>query len=348
MWKAIKRSQRRFELPRIRHSRLGVTGVFSILALVLILAAAALLEMRGDRADVRRFGEFARSAQQNPIDAIVAGGRSHRFVFLSDIHGSSETKRLAIRVIEALAAGPGLDAVALEVGHDQQPYLDRYFDTTPEDASVLLSRPRTLREPGPATRDNVELYHRIWLLNEKLGADRRINVIAADLDDWPDERALSPAERSRRFGQRDSAMLHNLERELLARSSRARVLVFMTGLHALRGVHGSLMTGGSTPVDAHWLAARLAERYPGDVYSVIVDAPGSGSAGELVPFTGTRLPEVAQGVLPDGRYALPVGDAFDFLSRPVQENGMPGLTFEFLPRNYRLKDAADLYVYLGR
>lgn len=348
MWKPFERARAKFELPRVRYSKLGITGVASLAALLLILVAGAILDLGGESEEVRRFAEYARTARQDPVEAMVAAGRAHRFLFFSDIHGSTETKRLAIRVIEAMANGPGLDAIVLEVGEDQQSFIDRYFDAASEDASVLLSHPRTLREPGPATRDNVELYHRVWLLNEKLGADRRINVVAADLEGWPDQRSVSPSERARRFAQRDEAMMANLEREVLARSPRARVLIFTSGLHALKSGHGLLQTGGSTPVEAHWLAARLQQRYPGEVYSVLADAQGSGSPAELVPYTGTRLPQAAESVLTGGAFALPVTESFDFVSRPVQENGMPGLRFEIVPRSYRLKDVADLYVYLGR
>jgi erythromycin esterase-like protein len=351
MWKPFERARVKFQLPRVRYSKLGITGVVSLLVVGLILVAGGLLDLRGggNREEVQRFGTYAGQAKQDPVEAIVAGGRAHRFVFLSDIHGSTETKRLATRVVEALANGPGLDAVVLEVGRDQQTYIDRYFDASVEDASVLLSHPRTLRDPGSATRDYLELYHRIWLLNEKLGADRRINVIAADLEGWPDERAVSPTERARRFAQRDEAMAQNLERAVLGSSTRSRLLVFTTGLHALKRGQGLLQSGGSAPVEAQWLAARLEQRYPGEVYSALVDAPGSGSqAVELVPYNGTRIPKAAESVMPPGRYALPVNDAFDFVSRPVQENGMPGLHFEIAPRNYRMKDVSDLYVYLGR
>ncbi len=347
MWKAVQRAQRSIYPHRIRYSKLGVTGLFSLVALVLIVIAGWLLDLGGAREDVREFGAYARAQKRSPVETLVEAARSHRIVFLADIYGSTETKRLASEVIEAIVAGPGLDAVVVEVGHDQQPYLDRYFDRTPEDASVLVSHARTLREAGPGSRGYLDLYHRIWQLNEKLGADRRIQVIAADLEGWPPERALSTADRARRFSERDSAMVSNLEREVLANSPRSRILVFMTGLHGLKSGTGQLQTGGTAPVTVQWLAARLEERFPGDVHSTIVDAPGSGSMDELVPFTGTRLPAEAESVLPAGRYLLRVNDSFDFLSRPIRESAGPGLTFDILPRRYRLKDVVDDYIHLG-
>jgi hypothetical protein len=258
-----------------------------------------------------------------------------------------EAKRLAAEVIDSIASGPGLDAVIVEVGHDQQPYLDYYYNQIPEDASVLVSHPRTLRESGAGSRGYLDLYHRIWKLNEKLGADRRIQVIAADLDNWPTERALSTADRARMFSARDSAMLANLDREVLGPSPRSRILIFMTGLHGLKSGSGELQTGGTSRVSVQWLASRLEQRYPGEVHTALVDATGSINPDEFVSYTGTRLPEEAESVLPAGRYSLRVNDRFDFLSRPIRESTAPGLTFDILPHDYRLKSVADDYIHLG-
>jgi X-X-X-Leu-X-X-Gly heptad repeat protein len=347
MLEALKRAQRRVYPTRIRYSKLGVTGLFSVVMLVLIFAAGALLDLRGDRAEVKQFGEYANANKQSPLESIVAAARSHRFVFLADIHSSTETKRLAAQAIKAISEGPGLDAVVLEVSHDQQAHIDRYFDSTPENASILLSNPLTLREPGAAAREYLEIYHVIWQLNEKLGADRRINVIAVDLDGWPPEPAASPTERARRFAERGEAMVKNLDAESIGMGARARVFAFMTGLHTLRSGSGQLQTGGSTPVVASWFAARLAQRHPGEVYSFVSDAPGAGAPEELVPYTGTRLGVEAESVLPAGRYALKVNPAFDFLSRPIRENAVPGMSFDIMPPGYRLKDVADEYIHLG-
>jgi hypothetical protein len=142
-------------------------------------------------------------------------------------------------------------------------------------------------------------------------------------------------------------MLTNLESELLSRSPRSRVLIFMSGLHALENSAGQLQTGGVATVQTRWLATRLAERYPGEVYSFLVDASGNGSTEELVPYNGTRIPEMATR-LPGGQYALPIGKEFDAFSHAVRENSIPGIRFEIVPRQYRLKDVADEYIYLGR
>lgn len=347
MWKLLQRARRGFALPRVRYSKLGATGAFSVAALALILVAGALLDLRGQRSEVRRFGAAAREQRLKPIAAITDAARSHRFIFLADVAGSSEAKRLAGDAIEAIAASSGLDAVLVEVGSDLQPYLDLYFNTEPEDASVLLGHPRTLHELTGEERDFLELYHRIWQLNKKLGADRHIRVVAADLQKWGEQAALSPADLARRYGERSKAMNAALDRSVLTMSSRARVFVFMTGLHVLRSGRAQLQTGGTATVESPWFATRLADTYPGEVYSVIVESTVTGTVRDPVDFTGTRLPEVAEEALPNGKYALRIDETFDFLSNPIATRTTPGITFQIAPRGYRLSEIADLYVHLG-
>jgi hypothetical protein len=148
---AIRRAER-IERPRIDYSRLGATGVISVVVLAVMFAIGGILDARGESGAVRDFVEWAAKAKHKPVDALVNGARAHRFVFLSDIYTSTETKRLASAAVAAIARGPGLDAVALEVGHDLQPVINRYLDTSPENASILLAQPRVLGSPSGGGR----------------------------------------------------------------------------------------------------------------------------------------------------------------------------------------------------
>ena len=344
MWKVFERA--RFRVPRFRYSKLGATGAFGIAALAVIFIAGALLDLRGDQAEVVRFGEAAKANRLNPLDAISEAARSHRLVFLADVPGANEPKRLAGDVIEKIAQQSGLDAVLVEVGRDLQPYLDTYFTTEPEDASVLLAHPRTVHGGTSEERDFLELYHRIWVLNKKLGADRHIRVVAADLEQWGEHAALSPADLARKYGERSRAMADALDDHVLTMSSRARVLIFMDGLHALRAGTLQLQTGGTATVEAPPFAARLAQNYPGEVYSALVEAAGAGTSRDVLDFRGTRLPEAAENALPNGKYAMRIDQSFEFLSNPIAYRATPGITVQIVPRGYRLTDVADLYVHL--
>src|SRR5262245_16282635 len=111
MWKLARKKRHPIYPARFRYGKLGVTGLFSLATLLVIVVVGWMLDLRGARSDVREFGQYARAHKMNPVDAVVEASRARRFIFLADIYGSAETKRLAGNIIEAIAQGPGLDAV---------------------------------------------------------------------------------------------------------------------------------------------------------------------------------------------------------------------------------------------
>ena len=351
LWNPVERlrlwrARRRF-VPRPPRHGAGTTAKLALVALVLILIVAAVLEMRGGGVAERTLVPYAESAQVDPRDLIETAGRRHRLLFLADVRGAAAPKVLAAEAVEALAAGSGLDALVVEVPADEQPYLDRYFLTTPEDASILLARPRAVHEASGVSRSYLELYRAVYRVNAELGADRAIRVIAADVPEWPPTRARSPQEAGELFGRRDEFMAARVDSTLLALNSRARVLFFMDGLHTLRG-GATLHSGGTGLVELTWLAERLAKQYPRDVYGILVDASASRALSpELVTYRGTGAAEVFRSArgLP-GRLALPVSNAFDPVAEPVRVAVTPGTTFALQPGG-ELTALTDAYVFLG-
>lgn len=317
-----------------------------MVALILILLISGILDLRRDSAGEQRFAEYLERNRMNAAQAVTEASRSRRIVFLSDIHTSPATKLFAAEVIDSLAAGPGLDALVLEVPKTMQPFIDRYLDGTTENASILLSRPELLGS-GPASRQMLELYHRVWQANQRLGADRRIRIIAVDHPSWPVERAVAPSQFARVFAQRTDSMMKQLDQQVFSRNVRSRVLVFMSGWHALQNVRGSIQTGGTANLEVTWLADALNRIYPGEVYSFLVDASGGGRTTEPLAYRGTRFPEVASDNFPRGRFAVRTAAPFDFLDRPLIAPSSPGLEFELVPRDYRLDQVAAGYIYLG-
>jgi hypothetical protein len=336
-------------MPRTRTTKTGTIAKVSIAALVVIIGAAALLEMRrGDGAEAELL-EHARAHRLEALDLIDVAGRSRRLVFLADIPSAAAPKRLAAQAIERLALGPGLDLVVLEVDADEQPFIDRYLATAPEDASILMSRPRASRENDGASRAFVDIYRTVWRVNQELGAHRRVRIVAADLAGWPPARTVSPHETARLFGERDAHMAEAVTARALARDPGARVLFFMGGLHALRVGGGQVQTGGTRPVSVTWLAARLAERYPQDVYTILTDAaPSRAAAAEVAAYRGTAAADVMRrGGMAAGS-AFRVTEQFDVLGRsPVRVTGTTGLSFTIEPRSARFSELADAYIYLG-
>jgi hypothetical protein len=345
-----QRQARRRIMPHAARGGMGLTAKVAIVLLALILLAAAVLEWRGGGgADAARV-EHIRAEAVAPLDVVVPGARAHRFLFLGDVPGAAAPKRFATEAIEAIARGPGLDALALAVDIDMQPAIDRYLESDPEDASILLARPRALREWEGTGRAYLDVYRTIWRLNQELGADRRIRIFALDLAGWPLDDGHSPSQLARLYGQRDDHMAASIEERLLRRDPRARVLFFTDNLHALRSGGANIQTGGTGVVEARWLAARMGQLYPGEVYSVLVESPGGRASGtDLASFRETRLRDVigrADGLPP--RFGLRLGtETIDDLIRAVCVNTGPGVTVDLTPPDYRMRDVADAYVYLG-
>lgn len=350
MWNPVEQFQarraRRRYIPRPPRRDAGTTAKLAIVALVLIIVVAAVLEIRGGGQTERTLRPYAEEAQMAPAELVATAGRRHRLIFLADVRGAAAPKALAAAAIETLADGSGLDALVLDIPADEQPYLDRYFLTRPEDASILLSRPRAIRESSGVSRSLLELYRTVYRVNGELGPDRAIRVIAADLPDWPPTRALAPHDAAEMYGARDAFMAARVDSLLLAFNANARALFFMDGLQTLRG-GATLQAGGTGLVQVTWLAERLAKRYPRDVYGIIVDAPAARAiAPTVVAYRRTGAAEVFRGAggLP-GSFGLPLHSAFDPVV-PMQVAVTPGTTFALQPAA-ELRELSDAYVFLG-
>lgn len=346
-WMKQRRARRRF-VPKPPPRDVGRTARIALIALAVIIAVAAVLELRGGGAAERALVPYAQASHIDPLELIATAGRRHRLVFLADVAGAAAPKQFAARAIETLASGSGLDAVVLDVPASEQPYLDRYFLTDPEDASLLLARPRAIREAGGVSRAYVDLYRTIWRINQELRADQAIRVIAADLPDWPPVRALSPNEAGERYGERDAFMAARTDSLLLERNSRARVLFFVDALNTLSG-GATLQTGGTGLVEISWLAELMRTRFPRDVYSIIVDAATSRSnAPHVLAYRATGARDVlGSGVTGvPAPFALRVTEAFDPIGAPIHVVATPGTTFSLQPGG-ELRELVDAYVLLN-
>ncbi|MGH7476835.1 MAG: hypothetical protein ACRELD_11135 [Longimicrobiales bacterium] len=348
----VRRSWRRSALrrPAYRPRRRRQFGISALLALLVIAGAVVAVGMLSRRAGGEQAEALAAYVRANAVEpsALIARlGASRRLLFLSDIAGAVAPKRMAVEAIAALAQGPGLDVVVLEVPVDLQSVIERYLNTEPEDAAMLLAAPGLLRQHAGASQAYLEIYRTVWRENQRVGAHRRIRILAADRADWPPAGALSPRAAAELFAQRDSAMAERLEQAVLDVAPRSRALLFLSGFHALRGGHGELRAGGGEPIRVRWLASRLAATYPAEVATILIDvgaAPTTG--GAVADYVGTRAYELLHshlgGVPPR---AVRVGSAFDFMREPIITRASAGLDFELAPGNLRLGDVADGYIY---
>jgi hypothetical protein len=346
MGNPFKFLKRRNLLPRRKYGRLGVTSALAAAALVIMLIAGWLIDRGGSNETERALVRVAQSASNDPVTAIANAARANRIVMLSDIHVSPATKRLAVRAIEKIVATSGLDVVVLEVGADQQPVIDQYLESNPEDASVLVTNERSLRQPGPASRDYLEIYRVVWKLNQKLGPGDRVRIVAADLPGWPPARSMAPAERARRSAEREAHMQKRIQEDVLRSNPSARMLVFVTGFHVLKSGIGEIQTGGSATVRVAWLGSRLGKTLPEEVYSFLVDAPGSGATTDVMTYHGTSIAELLQRNGANRTFVTPITSELDAIRQPLVIRKTPGLSFEITPRDYQLHELADAYIHL--
>lgn len=340
-----RQARRRF-MPQARRSGPGTTAKIAGVAMVLIVAVAALLEMRRGGGAEAAVAEYARTEQVEPLDLVQAAGRSRRLVFLADVAGAAAPKRFAAQAIERLATTSGLDLVVLDIDAAEQPYIDRYLATAPEDASVLLGRPRLVKEAEGMGREYLEIFRTVWRVNSELGASRRVRIVAADYPGWPPARAASPSEAAQMYGERDEHMLQTVMDRSLARNPNARVFFFVDGVHALRG-GARIQTGGTRPVETTSLASLLEERFPQEVYTILVDAqPARVLTPPLASYAGTSAADLLRRASVGSGFALRTGDALDQLPRPViLTETRTGVDFNVVPREARLSELADAYIY---
>lgn len=346
-WMRQRRARRRF-MPDRKPQRTGRTArVAGVLLVVILLAALVLDYTRADGSDSALI-EYAEQNRLEPLDLIETAARSRPLLFLGDVPGAAAPKRLAAQAVERVGLGSGLDAVVVDVDAAEQPFIDRYLATAPEDASILLGRPRAIREAEGTGRAMLDLYRAVYRVNQELGAARRIRIIAADAEGWPPARSVSQGQAAQLFGRRAEAMAEAVQQRAFARNPNARLLFFVDGLFALRQGGARILTGGTSPVDVTWLAARFAGRRPQDVFTILVDAqPARVAAPAVASYAGTDFAEPLRRGGLGGEFALRSGPALDATRTPIRVRVNTGIEFNLEPRAARFSELANALILLG-
>lgn len=331
-------------MPRPPRGRRTTTVVVGLLAVIVLAGTALWLEV-GATGPYQVLLEVAESGAE-PAATLTAAGRAHRFLFIADVPASDAPDRLAGATIESLARTVGLDAVVVAVSEDHQPLIDRYMAMEAEDASGLVARPDAAGGPGTPL---LPLYRRIRSLNQQLGAARSVRIVAADMPGWPPARAMAPAQAVLRWAERDAHMARVVSSRVLSRDSRARVVFFMNGLHALRAPI-ELRTGGTAPVPVMPLAARLAATAPREVWSALLDVPPvAASVPAVAVLVGSGARETLRRETLDGRaFVVPVTSQFGAASDWLAVRTQPGVTFSLADPDVPLAGVVDAYVHLIR
>jgi hypothetical protein len=320
-------------------------GGAAALAVLILIAAAALVLDADAGSELGPVVEQLETAGAPGADLVTQVGSTARIVLLSDLPGRSAPKRLAAESIRRLAAGPGLDALVLEVPASEQAYIDAYLRGA-SDGSALLARPAAVQEGRGIPREYLRIYEAVREVNEGLDPSRRIRIVAADVEGWPPADGAAPAELARGYAVRAGQMLRRLDEEVFSLMPDARILIFVDGYLTLQGTRGVLRFSGGESVDVDWLGELLRRRSGSDARTILLDAGAPATALQRVPaYRGTALHRALRRELSAPAASLVRGPLAD-VPEPVLGLATPGLTLDILPVGYRLGAAAAGYIFL--
>jgi hypothetical protein len=285
-------------------------------------------------------GSAAPAAVQTsePIELVQSALRQHRVVFLGDVHPFAEPKLLVARLVREQRLGAIIDLLALEVGSEHQAVIDRYLAVIPEDTTILLDRPRTLRSHWGASAEYLGIYRAVYRWNHD-HPDRPVGILAADLRGWP-MAPLTERMATSGFAYRDEWMAAGLRR-VLAAHPEWRVLVFMGGYHGLKSIGGRVTLGGATDRFDRWLAGYLADADI-DIYTVLTDARHENGHG------ATRVFDHLAAARPGANFAIELDSTSDRFEQPLHDVSQGGYALEFRPHRFPLRHAVDALLLLTR
>ena len=285
-----------------------------------------------------------------PLDAVRHAVLTHRLVLLGDVHPAAEPKALLLELLRDSAVAERLDALALEIPASAQRWVSAYLRSSPEDPSLLARDPAALRSLWGGRAQWLAIFHELYALQR--ARPRPLAVIAMDLPGWP-ARATSARAAVSLYGDRDSSMAAQLLAALdgcagCAARGGPHVLAFLGGYHVLRGLEADLSIGTNTG-RVIWLATRL-ERKGVHAYTVLADGlPTSVRLGGEVSHGATRLYDIlSRRGWPAAPYAIDVDSTADAVRHAIREpSDSTGVSFTLRPSEYHLRDAVDLFLFLG-
>jgi hypothetical protein len=271
-----------------------------------------------------------------PLEFLQSALIQHQIVFLGDIHPLAEPKLLVAELIRKQRVGLEIDLLALEVGADQQEWVDRYLSSQPEDTTILLDHPRTLRAHWGISAEYLGIYRSVYQWN-RIHPDDPVHILAADLLGWPIA-PLTAHMATGGFVNRDIWMAAAF-RKTLQQHPDWRVLIFMGGYHGLKEVGGQVAMGRVHDRFDHWFAGYLAEDGV-NVYTVLADA----RQGDTHPATRV-FARLAGGSAANFVEAL--DSTTDDIKEPLYDIEQDGFQLEFWPSRFALRNAADAMLVLN-
>ncbi|HUR96168.1 MAG TPA: hypothetical protein VMY76_16430 [Gemmatimonadales bacterium] len=274
-----------------------------------------------------------RAQQLPPVEYVQSALSRHRIVFLGDIHPLAEPKRLVSRLIREQPPGGSIDLLALEVASDQQEAIDRYLASVPEDTTILLDHPRTLRAHWGVSAEYLDIYRAVHQWNAA-HPERPVHILAADIRGWP-MAPLTEHMATGGFVNRDIWMAAAFRKTLDAHPDW-RVLAFMGGYHGLKGVGGEVTLGRAHDRFDRWFAGYLTDDGY-EVFSILTDALQEGGHG------ATRMYDhLAAGRT--GNFAVELDTTTDVVREPLWDVEQEGYRLEFWPSRIPLRMAVEAMI----
>jgi hypothetical protein len=279
-----------------------------------------------------------RAQERDPVEFVLDAVARHDIVFLGDVHPLAEPKHIVADVIERQDPATPIDVLALEVAAEQQPVIDRYLASAPEDTTLLLANPRTLRAHWGASAEYLGIYRAVWRWN-RAHPSRALRIVAADIRGWPIA-PLTEAMASGGFANRDEWMARQFAGFVRQNPGR-RILVFMGGYHGLGTGGGEVTVGRSTARFDRWFLGWLRDdQLP--VYAILVDARQADGHG------ATRVFDLLAAQAVNRNFAVVLGAETDSVARPMYDIESEGYHLAFWPDRFPLRRAVDAMIVLGR
>ena len=276
--------------------------------------------------------------EQDPVEFVLDAVARHPIVFLGDVHPLAEPKRILADVIDRQDPSTPIDVVALEVAAEQQPNIDRYLASAPEDPSLLLDNPRTLRAHWGASTEYLGVYRAVWRWN-RAHPTRAMRILAADIRGWPIA-PLTESMASGGFANRDEWMARQFS-GFVRQHPADRILVFMGGYHGLATGGGEVTVGKSTARFDHWFGGYLRDdQLP--LYTILVDARQEDGHG------ATRVFDLLSARSAGRNFAVVLTPETDAIERPMYEVRTEGYHLAFWPDRFSLRGAVDAMIVLDR
>ena len=273
-----------------------------------------------------------------PLRLLRSAVRDHQVVFLGDIHPLAEPKLLVAHLIASQREDRAIDLLALEVASEQQEWIDQYLAFQPEDISILLDHPRTLREHWGVSAEYLSIYRAVYRWNRE-HPGHPIRILAADLRGWPIA-PLTPHMATGGFANRDVWMAAAF-RKTLQEHPAWRVLIFMGGYHGLKQVGGQVAMGRVHDRFDHWFAGYLAEDGT-VVYTILTDARQAGAHPATRMFDRLSPDEAGR------NFGVVLDSTTDQVREPLYDVEQEGFRLEFWPSKFALRSAVDAMVILNR